>query len=225
MSGIALDHVVIRTPDPDVLLARVSDITGLPVLRGWTPGGHVHSRGVRFGNGPFLDVFADPTSPPRLLGLAGDVAAAEREAERAGWGVKVRRDAPVEPPYEPEPWSVLMFRKGQAALSGLFVIDYDRGHPSWATQEFSGELLKPELADPGAARLARVWIAADAAMDDALPALGLSPRGDRIFDAAGVDVVLCDPVAERPTVVRFDVEGGRRPGMVALAPGLTLSAR
>jgi hypothetical protein len=229
MSACALDHVVIRTSDPDALLARVSDLTGLPILRGWTPGGEVHSRGVRFANGPFLDVFAAPEPAPVLLGLAGSVEAAEGEAARRGWRVKVRRDAPVEPSLEPEPWSILMFRKRQGALSGMFVIDYDRAHPSWATQEFSGELLEPQPVQRDGPRLARVWMAADPSADAELPALGLLSAGDpfegcRPFRAPQTDVVLCEPVGELASVVRLDVEGAPARGEVRLNPNLVLTA-
>ena len=51
--SLTLDHVVIRVPEPDALAERISQATGLPVLRGWTPGGERISRGVRFANGGY----------------------------------------------------------------------------------------------------------------------------------------------------------------------------
>jgi hypothetical protein len=225
MSDFALDHVVMGSPDPDGLLARISQASGLAILRGWTPAGEVQTQGVRFANGLFLDVSGENTPPPPMLGLAGPVGEAEAEAVRRGWRVKVRINIAPPPRYEPPPWSILMFRKGQGALSALFVIDYARDHPSWRAKEFSGELFQPEQARPGSARLARVWIAADDSMDAELAALGLAAAGEveggRLFRGRPADVVLCDPVGDRASVVRLDIEGAIEPGVLEAAPGLT----
>lgn len=166
--SLTLDHVVIRVPDPDGLADRISEATGLPVLRGWTPGGERISRGVRFANGPFLDIFPATAPQPSPVGLGGSVAAVEALAEARGWRIAGEDGA--------FPWKLAAFRRKQGALSALFVIDYDPEALAWADEEFSGALFDPASSIEGTARLAGVQIT------------GSDPRRDDIHALGGFDV-------------------------------------
>jgi hypothetical protein len=159
MLEFALDHVVIRTPDRDGLLAEIASAARLDVLQGYATGGKVHSRGVRFANGPFLDIFhAD--SPGTALILAGSVEDVARHAEPLGWKVRVdRHDAPApgQPVY---PWSMAHFRRGQGLLTLVAVIDYVHDAAAWAEPDYAGDLYKPGMALDASSALTRVWLAA-----------------------------------------------------------------
>jgi hypothetical protein len=99
MSGFAVDHVVIRTADRDGLVDQVRAATGLAPRDGFSQAGVLHSRGVRFAGGPFLDVFAAET-PGTALMLGGRADAAERLAQAQGWAA--RRTTRTR---RPGPWS------------------------------------------------------------------------------------------------------------------------
>lgn len=58
-------------------LSRLAAATGLAVQDGWSPGGRVRSRGVRFANGPFLDVHGPESGEGALVLLRGRIAEAE----------------------------------------------------------------------------------------------------------------------------------------------------
>lgn len=164
--NLRLDHVVIRVPDPDALAERISQATGLPVLRGWTPGGERISRGVRFANGPFLDIFPAHEPQASAVGLAGSVEAVQALAEARGWRVAGEQEAAA------FPWKLAAFKRKQGALSALFVIDYHRDAEAWADEEFSGELFDPAASTPGTARLAGVQIAGSDPRREDIEALG-----------------------------------------------------
>lgn len=214
------DHVVVWTPDRDAVLAALSAATGLPILDGYAPKGGVQARGVRFANGPFLDVHEAPEHGPVLLGLGGRLADAEALAERQGWRARVGAG-------QDEPWDILSFRRGQGVLSHLFIIDY-RLDQVLARPVFNRGLY--HLPPSGGPPLSRVWIAAadaEAASRD-LSALGfvaagevrskLAPFAGRLLRGARGDVVVCPG---EDAVVRIDVSGDRPLRVVALGPRLT----
>lgn len=201
MSGFAVDHVVLRVPDPDGLAGRVSEATGLPVLRGWTPDGVVRSRGVRFANGPFLDIHEAPEPQPAWLGLRGPVAAAERLARLHGWRL---RDG-----GEGYPWRIRLFRRGQAALTACFLIEYLAEDPAWAREEFSGELFAPAAGE--GARLVRLAVSAP----EAETAAGLA-------DLLPAEVEV--RIGGAPEVTRLEARGPARTRL-QLTPALTLEIR
>ncbi|HEY8616762.1 hypothetical protein [Phenylobacterium sp.] len=164
--AFALDHVWIATAERDVALAALSAVTGRPVLDGWTPGGEVRSRGVRFGNGAFLDVHGEASGFGASLLLRGSLDAAEALAAAHGWSVvrAPREDAPEA--YRP-PWSILAFRRRQGALSHLAVIAYE-AEVTQAGAEYAVPLYTPA---PGVGpTLSRVWVGGDGA--EALAAFG-----------------------------------------------------
>jgi hypothetical protein len=164
--SLSLDHVVIRVPEPDALAERISQATGLPVLRGWTPGGTLTSRGVRFANGPFLDIFPAPEPQPSPVGLAGSVEAVEALAAARDWRIA------GEPEAARFPWKLAAFKRRQGALSAFFVVDYDRQAPAWADEEFSGALFDPAASTPGTARLVGVQVAGSDPRREDIAALG-----------------------------------------------------
>lgn len=197
--SFALDHVTMSSPDAEAVARLVSEATGLAVLRGWTPGGEVRSWGVRFAGGRFLDIRSEAVSPA-LLGLAGPIDELEREAALRAWRVKVFRLENPPAPYLPPPWSVAAFRKGQGALSALFVIEYRPDDPVWAQREYSGELFRA-AGDPPV-RLERVTLAAPEG--ETAPALAnLLPRGVEVRIGPAAEVVelrVSAPVAARTRV-------------------------
>jgi hypothetical protein len=163
---LALDHVVIRVPDPDGLADSISEATGLPVLRGWTPGGERISRGVRFANGPFLDIFPAAEPQPSPVGLGGSVEAVHALGEARGWRLAGEQEAAA------FPWKLAAFKRKQGALSALFVIDYHREAEAWADEEFSGPLFDPASSQTGAARLVGVQITDSDPRREDIQALG-----------------------------------------------------
>ena len=90
MTGFAVDHVVIRTPDRDAMMRQIAEACGLALSHGFSQGEVVHSKGVRFANGPFLDGFESQT-PTTALILGGAVDEAERLAEAQGWAARFDR--------------------------------------------------------------------------------------------------------------------------------------
>jgi hypothetical protein len=229
MSGFAVDHVVIRTADRDGLVDQVRAATGLAPRDGFSQAGVLHSRGVRFAGGPFLDVFAAET-PGTALMLGGRADAAERLAQAQGWAARVVR--PEDDP-NPPPWSMVLFRRGQGLLTQIGVIDYAGDPQAWTAPDYSGPLYAPGSAPRDGATLARVWLAtADrtrAGRD--LQALGYGPpervrsgfwprEGER-FRNVGADLVLCDGAEG---VVRLDVATGGAAREVILPGGPTMVA-
>src|SRR3990167_5839081 len=86
MRMLALDHLAIWTEERDGLAARLSELTGLPVLDGFFPDGRRVARGVRFARGAFIDLHqVDQSGGQVFLGLRGEVEAVERLAVREGW--------------------------------------------------------------------------------------------------------------------------------------------
>ena len=198
-----IDHVVVWTPERDAVVEALSAATGLPVLEGYAPEGRLMARGVRFANGPFLDVHQAPADGPVLMGLGGRLSDAQALAERQGWRFRVGAG-------HDEPWDMLSFRKDQGLVTQLFVIDY-RLEQVEALPAFNRGLYhRPPAGGPP---LARVWIAASdvvrAGAD--LEALGFEDGGEvrsaaapfegRLYRGARGDVVVC---AGKDGVVRID---------------------
>lgn len=214
------DHVVVWTPERDAVLEALSAATGLPILDGYAPEGRVQARGVRFANGPFLDVHAAPEHGPVLLGVGGRLADAEALAERQGWRARVGAG-------QDEPWDILSFRRGQGVLSQLFVIDYRLDQVVTRPVFNRGLYHQPPSGGPP---LARVWIAAadvEGASRD-LEALGFAARGEvrsgvapfvgRLHRGARGDVMVCPG---EDAVVRVDAPGDADLRVIALGPKLT----
>lgn len=210
--SLSLDHVVIRVPDPDALAERISRATGLPVLRGWTPGGTLTSRGVRFANGPFLDIFPAPEPQPSPVGLAGSVEAVEALVAARGWRIAAEPDA------DRFPWKLAAFRRRQGALSAFFVVDYDLRAPAWADEEFSGELFDPASAQPGTARLARIHVAGSEARREDIEALGG-------FGLANAELVAGVGEVDGAAVLEVELPRAPRIEALQLTPSLVMRLR
>ena len=215
-----IDHVVVWTSDRDAALAALAAATGLPILEGYAPEGRLQARGVRFANGPFLDVHEAPGHGPVFMGLGGRLSDAEALAERQGWRVRVGAGPD-------EPWDMLSFRKDQGLITQLFVIDY-RLEQAAALPAFNRGLY--HLPPAGGPPLARVWVgAADVARAGAdLAALGFVEGGDvrsvaapfegRPYRGARGDVAGC---AGEDAVVRIDAPTEADLQAVPLGPKLT----
>lgn len=144
------------------------------MLDAWAPGGVVRARGVRFANGPFLDIHSQESGRGALALLSGPLVEAEALAERQGWrAVAHRRDGA--PADSRPPWSILAFRRGQGALSHLAVIDYEVDPKGYPLAEYDQPLL-PLGSEPVAGpRLARVEIGPPTDLADlACPGLELT---------------------------------------------------
>lgn len=163
-----LDHVAIWTHQRDALLGALADVAGMAAIDGYSPDGLAVARGVRFANGPFLDIHQLPDSAPAgparfLVALRAPVDDVSALAERHGWRVKVdRREDAARPQLQP-PWSLVSFRRGQGMLSQLFAIEY---HPGAATTaDYALPLYDPAGPPTGAASLHCVWLRADEGID------------------------------------------------------------
>jgi hypothetical protein len=213
--------------DRDSWCDRLSELTGLPVLDGWSPGGTLWSRGIRFANGPFLDIHNPPpdgTTPEPSLLLRGDLQDAEALARQQGWHLKtsLRSDAPQE---QTLPWSLGYFGPGQGMLSRIGLIDYEIDPATCGNAEFAGPLFALGSEPRSGARLERVWIAV-ADVDRAaleLSGLGFRLSGDfqsrvppgagRLLCGEGCDLVICEG---GDGMVRLDVSGTCRIGTLQL---------
>ena len=221
-----VDHIPVWMQDRDGGVLRLSEAAGLPILEGFAPDGRQVARGLRFSNGPFIDVHQSQADGPVLLALLGDVDAAEALADQQGWRIRTERRS-----REPDaaPWSILSFRRGQGLLSTMFVIDYARDAGAWTSPVFNGGLYH-RPAGPGCA-LRRVWLTAvdPEQAGGALEALGFvhgdearssaAPRSGRIYRGGRVDIVLA---AGEDAVVRFDVEADGPPQVVEIGARLTV---
>jgi len=225
--GFFVDHVVIRTPARDGLVASASTATDLPALDGYSPAGEAHSRGVRFAGGPFLDVFTAEVPSVALI-LRGRIDEVESLAAAQGWATRMirREDRPAGTPAYP--WSMALFRRGQGLLTQISVIDYDPDPGAWASPQFASALYPVRPPPETGARLARVWLgAADrprAARD--LEALGygsagpvtsaFAPHDGELFRGDGTDLVLCAGIEG---VARLDVASAGGPAREVILPG------
>lgn len=225
-----VDHVVIRTPGRDALVEWVSRLSGRPVLDGYQPGGEVVSRGVRFANGPFLDVFAQQEAEAPALILQGPIADLEAVAAARDWAFRSYPREAITDPGADQPWSMLMFRRGQGLLTQISAIEYAADPAPWALPAFSGPLYPPDTPPDQGVRLRRVWLGAldvkRAAGD--LMALGFvvagpvasdfAPHAGTLFRGSRADLVL---FLGPDGVARIDIDG-REPQRVDLTPDLAL---
>jgi hypothetical protein len=222
---LEIDHIPVWTPDRDAALERLSATTGLPILEGFAPEGRRIARGVRFSNGPFLDVHQADADGPPFLGLSGEIAAAEALAARQGWRMRTaaRRHEP-----DAAPWSILSFRRDQGVLTAMFVIGYAAEPEAWSSPIYNGGLYH-RPADRGAG-LRRVWLTARDT-DQAgrqLEAMGfiadseirssVAPFAGRIYRGGRADIVLA---GGEDAVARVDIDGGGPPQVLQIGARLT----
>lgn len=157
-----LDHIVLRSPHREALLADLADRFALRLLEGYRTDNGAHSAGVRFRNGPFLDVFdwpRDKLSFTPLLALEGEIAKAQSVATKFGWVAQLhlRNDIPIQ--HRP-PWSTLSFKRGQGLISSIFVIEYEDAPQAWHLDQYRGALYD-RLSEPnGRSELNKVVIRA-----------------------------------------------------------------
>ncbi|MDO8409638.1 MAG: hypothetical protein Q7S93_06215 [Phenylobacterium sp.] len=235
---IRLDHIAIWTDQRDDLLNLVADAAGLGIIDGYTPAGNLVARGVRFANGPFLDVHqVEKPSPDdgrpfhRLVGLNGDIDQVERRATASGLRAKAARRAEAAQPQLEAPWDLLSFRKGQGLASQMFVIAYHSGAPT--LPDFESPLYDPAGPGAGSAELSRVWLPeADLeAAQAVLSALGaktagpvqspLPPYEGMAFDLGPTQLVLASPWGP-PSALRLDIQaGGEDPRTLSPLPEIT----
>jgi hypothetical protein len=215
MPGFSVDHVVIQTPEREAVAAAIAQAAGLPLLTGYSIAGVVQSSGVRFANGPFLDIFHTPQAGTALI-LAGAVDEAEALARTHAWGVRLLRrdDAPADTPVFP--WSMALFKRNQGLLTRISIIDYETDPAAWADADFQGALYRP--ARHSGARLNRVWLGAQevAKAGRDLAALGYAPSetvtstfwpyAGRRMTGPAADLVVFE--AGEETVARLDIETG-----------------
>ncbi|MBW0152255.1 MAG: hypothetical protein KXJ53_13685 [Phenylobacterium sp.] len=180
---IGLDHIALWTDQRDGLLNGVAEAAHLEIIDGYAPGGTLAARGVRFANGPFLDVHQVEAPPEgdrpfhRLIGLNGDIDQVERQIAAVGLRAKAARRAEAAHPEREAPWDLLSFRKGQGLASQMFVIAYHPGAPT--SPDFASPLYDPAGPGGGPAVLSRVWLseADPEAAQAVLAALGARPLG------------------------------------------------
>lgn len=223
---ISLDHIAIWTDQRDGLLNDLAGVASLQIMDGYAPGGIPAARGVRFANGPFLDVHQVGPGPEggrpfhRLIGLNGDIGQLERQVTAAGLRAKAARRAEATNPHLEAPWDLLSFRKGQGLASQMFVIAYHPGAPT--PPEFVRPLYDPTGLGAGPAMLSRVWLPetdqeAARTVLDALGAEPLGPVTSRLppyegtaYSLGAVQLVLAKPWGA-PLALRLDLktEGAR----------------
>ncbi len=192
----------------------------MSVLDGWSPGGTLWSRGIRFANGPFLDIHNLPpegSEPEPSLLLRGELRVAQTLARHRGWRftANLRSDMPQE---VASPWSLGYFGRGQGVLSKIGLIEYEIDPATCGNAEFAGKLFALDSAPAACAILERIWIGTeDVGRAEAdLACLGLRPTGEfRSEDPPAVgrrlrgetgDVVLCEGGGG---VLRLDIAAAR----------------
>lgn len=157
---IGLDHIVVQTESPNRFLNTCATKTGLPVQPGYAEGEVTYSRGIRFSNGPFIDVFEikeEQSSRPPLVAFADRVDRVQKIAQAAGWQYVIHRsdDASISSPY---PWSTLSFRRNQGILSCCFVIEYDLNALARSDAKRFGALYHNNTASTSSSSLKHVTI-------------------------------------------------------------------
>lgn len=228
---IVLDHIAIWTDQRDELLRTIAEATHLGIVDGYAPGGTLVARGVRFANGPFLDVHQVGPGPEgarpyhRLLGLNGDIDQIERQVTAVGLRAKAARRADAAQPELEAPWDLLSFRKGQGLASQMFVIAYHPGAPS--PPDFASPLYDPTAPRAGPAILSRVWLPEDdlEAARGVLAALGAQPLGPvrshvppyegAGFDLGSTQLILAAPWGP-PQAIRLDIRAAHDGSNVVL---------
>ncbi len=162
-STMLLDHIVLRSPHRETLVSDLAKRARLSVLDGFKESGQVRSQGLRFANGPFLDVFDWPADKPAfspLLALEGDIDRSEAIAKRNGW-VCNRMFRNAFPPQDRPPWSMLSFGRGQGVVSSIFIIEYETDAQAWSVENFAGDLYKRSRQAEAGADLCGITIQCD----------------------------------------------------------------
>ncbi len=223
--------MVIRALDRDGLAAKVAALSGRPLLAGYRGGDPQGSVGVRFANGPFLDIFGESATPAALI-LQGPLSDLESLAAAKGWAFRSHRRETITDPAQDQPWSMLMFRRGQGLLTQISAIEYADDPAPWALPDFSGPLYPPNPAPDTGTRLRRVWVGAQEVARAAgdLAALGFvaagpvhsefPPHEGTLYRGSRADLVL---FAGPDGVARLDIDG-RELQRIALTPDLALVA-
>lgn len=236
---IRLDHIALWTDQRDDLLNVVAKAAGLEIIDGYVPGGKLAARGVRFANGPFLDVHQVGPPPEggrpfhRLIGLSGDFDRLERRVAAAGLRAKAARRAEAARPDLEAPWDLLSFRKGQGLASQMFVIAYHAGAPT--LPDYQSPLYDPAGPGAGPAVLSRVWLpeADPEAAQAVLAALGAGALGrvtsrlppyEGVAYKLGATRLVIAPPWDGPLALRLDLEvEGTDPLVLSPLPQLTLA--
>lgn len=223
--------MVIRALDRDGLAAKVVALSGRPLLAGYRAGDPQGSVGVRFANGPFLDIFGESATPAALI-LQGPLADLESLAAAKGWAFRSHRRAPITDPAQDQPWSMLMFRRGQGLLTQISAIEYADDPAPWRLPDFSGPLYPPDSPPDAGTRLRRVWVGAQdlPAAAGNLAALGFvaagpvhsefPPHDGTLYRGPRADLVL---FSGPDGVARLDIDG-RELQRIALTADLALVA-
>lgn len=160
---MVLDHLVLRSPHRESLLADLTNRFQLSASEGFRDGDVVHSKGVRFGNGPFLDFFNWPKDKSYfvpLLALEGGLAKAQQVAVRYGWNTKLHSRSDI-PATERPPWSTLSFRRGQGLISSVFVIEYEDEPEAWLIDQYRGALYNRNTTGDVSVELSSVVVHCD----------------------------------------------------------------
>lgn len=222
---------MIRALDRDGLAVKVAALSGRPLLAGYRAGGPQGSVGVRFANGPFLDIFGESATPAALI-LQGPLADLEAVAGARGWAIRTHRREEIADPAQDQPWSMLLFRRGQGLLTQISAIEYADDAAPWALPDFSGPLYPPNPAPDTGTRLRRVWVGAQEVARAAgdLAALGFvaagpvhsefPPHEGTLYRGSRADLVL---FPGPDGVARLDIDG-RELQRIALTPDLALVA-
>lgn len=139
-----LDHIVFRTARRDSIVEDITALSGLEPLIGYSEGSSIISKGIRFDNGPFLDIFPRSSEKDEfdpLLALGGNIEHVAKVAKRNGWRTVVQRSEDFDEMVRP-PWSTLSFRRGQGFVSSLFIIQYEAVSKQSLSPSFSGPLYR-----------------------------------------------------------------------------------
>lgn len=157
---MTLDHIVVRTPQRRSLLNDLATRYGFQPLDGFKIGGALQSEGVRFRNGPFIDVFDWPLTKAAfspLLAIEGDIATVQRIAGTNGWAAKLHKRNEIAAEHRP-PWSTLSFARGQGLISSLFIIEYEKARTAWQSEQYNGALYDRSRPTSGNADLNKIEI-------------------------------------------------------------------
>jgi len=208
-----VDHVPVWLADRDGVLDQLASATGQPILDGYAPDGRRVARGLRFGNGPFLDLHQAETDGWALLALTGSVREAQAIAAQCGWKARLTPHVPGG-----EPWSILSFARGQGLLSALFVIEYATDAAAWTSPVYNGGLYHHPRGAGVALTAVRLTTSDRSRADRDLRSLGFRPGAGGRYVGTKADLVLADG---RDAVVGVDIEGAGPCRPVALGPTLT----